>query len=234
VTKGELLKRLNVKRKNPLVETDIFNEEIKLSILKKIDSVFHKGLSFYIDPKEPTQSREESIFFRKDNFNAKLNLGAKQIVTKFEEEKISFSTLAKLSDFKIKRNIPVFKITDNPETVATEIRKTLYPEFTSDKKEFLKNFISKFAENNILVFEFIETHNKKEKANINGFYLTPNVIVLKRNQKSFSREIFTLAHELGHYLLNEEEIDDNISEINIEYDKLNKIERWCNDFAYFF
>ncbi|MFX4971243.1 ImmA/IrrE family metallo-endopeptidase, partial [Acinetobacter baumannii] len=66
----------------------------------------------------------------------------------------------------------------------------------------MKNFISKFAENNILVFEFIETHNKKEKANINGFYLTPNVIVLKRNQKSFSREIFTLAHELGHYLLN--------------------------------
>ena len=98
----------------------------------------------------------------------------------------------------------------------------------------MKNFISKFADNNILVFEFVETHNKKEKANINGFYLTPNVIVLKRNQKSFSREIFTLAHELGHYLLNEEEIDDNVSEINIEYNKLNKIERWCNDFAYYF
>jgi Zn-dependent peptidase ImmA (M78 family) len=234
VTKGELLKRLNVKRKNPLAEADVFNEEIKLSILKKIDAVFHKGLSFYIDPKEPTQSKEESIFFRKDNFNAKLNLGAKQIVTKFEEEKIAFSTLAKLSDFKIKRNIPVFKITDNPEVVASEIRKTLYAEFNIDKREFLKNFISKFADNNILVFEFVETHNKKEKANINGFYLTPNVIVLKRNQKSFSREIFTLAHELGHYLLNEEEIDDNVSEINVEYNKLNKIERWCNDFAYFF
>ena len=234
VTKGELLKRLNVKRKNPLTEREIFNEEIKLSILKKIDSVFHKGLSYYIDPKEPTQSKEESIFFRKDNFNAKLNLGAKQIVTKFEEEKIAFSTLAKLSDFKIKRTIPVFKITDNPEIVASEIRKTLYADFNIDKKEFLKNFISKFADNNILVFEFVETHNKKEKANINGFYLTPNVIVLKRNQKSFSREIFTLAHELGHYLLNEEEIDDNVSEINIEYNKLNKIERWCNDFAYYF
>jgi len=136
VTKGELLKRLNVKRKNSLTEKDIFNEEIKLSILKKIDSVFHKGLSYYIDPKEPIQSKEESIFFRKDNFNAKLNLGAKQIVTKFEEEKIAFSTLAKLSDFKIKRNIPVFKITDNPEVVASETRKTLYAEFNIDKKSF--------------------------------------------------------------------------------------------------
>jgi Zn-dependent peptidase ImmA (M78 family) len=42
-----------------------------------------------------------------------------------------------------------------------------------------------------------ETHNKKEKANISVFYLSPNVIVLKRNQKFLKREIFTLAHELG-------------------------------------
>jgi Zn-dependent peptidase ImmA (M78 family) len=234
LSKNELLERLNTKRKKPLAETDIFNEEIKLSILKKIDLVFHKGLSYYIDPKQPTKSKEESIFFRKDNFNATLNLGAKQIVTKFEEEKIAFSTLAKLSDFKIKRNVSVFKIVDSPNKVASEIRKILYADFNTDKKEFLKNLISKFADNNILVFEFVETHNKKEKANINGFYLTPNVIVLKRNQRSFSREIFTLAHELGHYLLNEEEIDDNVSEESIEYNKLNKIEKWCNDFAYYF
>ncbi len=171
VSRGDLLKRLNVKRKTPLKDKDIFNEEIKLSILKKIDSVFNKGLSYYIDPKEPTKSKDESIFFRKDSFNAQLNLGAKQIVTKFEEEKIAFSTLAKLSDFKIKRQIPVYKITDKPLAIATKIRELLYPEFIPDKREFLKNFISKLANNNILVFEFVETHNKREKANINGFYL---------------------------------------------------------------
>ena len=234
LSRSELLKRLNIKRKTNLKEADIFTAEIKLSFLKKIDTIFQKGISYYVDPKEPIRSKEESIFFRKDNFNAKLNLGAKQIVTKFEEEKIAFSTLAKLSDFKIKRSISVYKISDKPDVVASEIRLILFPEFHSDKREFLKNIISKFAENNILVFEFVETHNKKEKANINGFYLTPNVIVLKRNQKSFSREIFTLAHELGHYLLNEEEIDDNVSEENVEYNKLNLIERWCNDFAYNF
>lgn len=234
VPRKELLVRLNDKRKNPLTEAEVFNQEIKLSILKKIDEVFHKGISYYLDPKEPIKSKEESIFFRKDNFNAKLSLGAKQIVTKFEEEKIAFSTLAKLSDFKIARDIPFFKITDKPDHVASEIRKILYPDFNSNKKDFLKFLISKFADNNILVFEFVETHNKREKANINGFYLSPNVIVLKRNQKSFKREIFTLAHELGHYLLNEEEIDDNVSEIDIEYNKLNKVERWCNDFAYYF
>ena len=75
---------------------------------------------------------------------------------------------------------------------------------------------------------------QKEKVNINGFYLKPDTIVLKRNQKSFSREIFTLIHEFGHYLLNEEEIDERINEDNSDYNSLSTIERWCNDFAYYF
>jgi Zn-dependent peptidase ImmA (M78 family) len=233
VSREELLHKLNANRKQTFAFEDIFAEEIKLSILKKIDSIFKKGLSYYVDPKDLTESKEESIFFRKDTFNAKLNLGARQIVNRFEEEKISFTTLAKLSDFKLKREIPVYKLFDNPKAVAFEIRKSLYPEFIRDKRTFLKNFIAKLADYNILVFEFVETHNKIEKANINGFYLTPNVIVLKRNQKSLKREIFTLAHELGHYLLNEEEIDENVNGEVLSND-LNKIEKWCNDFAYYF
>lgn len=235
MSKGELLSRLSASRKKPVSDDEVFNEEIKLSTLKKIDSIFKKGLGYYSDPKDPLNSKEESIFFRKDNFNAELNLGAKQIVNRFEEEKISFSVLAKLSDFNIKRQVPVYKISDNPKMVAAETRAILYPDFAIIKRDFLKNFIGKLAENNILVFEFVETHNKKEKANINGFYLSPNVIVLKRNQKSLKREIFTLAHELGHYLLNEEEIDENINEeISINQSSLSNIERWCNDFAYYF
>lgn len=234
MTKEDLLSKISIGLKNQILENEIFNNEIKLSHLKRVDKIFNKGLSYYVDPKNLTKSKEESIFFRKDNFNAELNLGAKQIVNKFEEEKIAFSTLAKLSDFKLKRIVSVFKVSDNPKDVALEIRKVLYPDFHQEKRDFLKLFINKLAENNILVFEFIETHNKKEKANINGFYLSPNVIVLKRNQKSLRREIFTLAHELGHYILNEEEIDDNISDETLDYNNLNKIERWCNDFAYYF
>lgn len=234
MTKHDLLSKISVGLKNQILENEIFNNEIKLSHLKRVDKIFNKGLSYYIDPKNLTKSKEESIFFRKDNFNAELNLGAIQIVNKFEEEKIAFSTLAKLSDFKFKRVVSVFKVSDNPNDVALEIRKILYPDFHQEKRDFLKSFINKLAENNILVFEFVETHNKKEKANINGFYLAPNVIVLKRNQKSLRKEIFTLAHELAHYLLNEEEIDDNISDDTLDYHNLNKIERWCNDFAYYF
>jgi len=124
-------------------------------------------------------------------------------------------------------------VQDDPKVVAIKIRKELYPDFNPIPKEFLRALISKFAEKNILVFEFVETWNKKEKANIDGFFLAPSVIVLKRQQSSFRREIFTLIHELGHYLLNEEEIEElDIS--NFANNKLSAIEKWCNDFAYYF
>lgn len=233
LSKEELLSVLNQGRKKNLTEKDIYGSQIKISILKKIDELFKKGLSFYIDPKEIRPSNDESIFFRKDSFNAELSFDAKQIVTQFEEEKIAFSALSKLADLETERNLPVFNVKQNPKIVAEEVRQLLYPLFNNDRKIFLKSLINKFAEHNILVFEFIENWNKKEKANINGFYLSPNVIVLKR-QKSYRRETFTLIHELGHYLLNIEEIDEKIGDDFFAYENLGKIEKWCNDFAYFF
>ncbi|WP_240751397.1 ImmA/IrrE family metallo-endopeptidase [Flagellimonas onchidii] len=219
--------------KNQIIPEDILRDEIKLSHLKRIDKVFNKGLHYYLDPKAPETSKEASIFFRKQNFNSDLNIGAKKIVNHFEEFKISLSAIAKLSDMEYERVFPIFSINDNPKSVAKEIREILYPVFTNNLKDFLKALISKFAEHNILVFEFVEYWNQKEKANIDGFFLNPNVIVLKRQQLSFRREIFTLIHELGHFLLNEEEIE----KLEIEHlanHNLSSIERWCNDFSFYF
>lgn len=218
--------------KNPITKEDVYGKEIEISYLKRIDKVFEKGLHYYLDPKAPEKSKEASVFFRKQNFqNDELNLGAIKIVNQFEELKLSLSAIAKLSDLDFKRKIKKYSISDNPKEIALKARKVLYPKFDSNRRDFLKSLIGTFASKNIMVFEFIETWNKKNKANIDGFYLKPNMIVLKRHQ-SFSREIFTLAHELGHYLLDEEEIE----EINytIFNKNLSAVERWCNDFAFFF
>lgn len=231
--RGELLSIISQGLKNPIKESDVFEGNIKLSHLKKIDKIFNRGLQFYVDPEIPAELPEASVFFRKQKFNSKLNLGARKIVNAFEEEKISLSALAKLSDLKFDRKLPVFKLKDNPKEVSIYIRDRVYPEFNRNLKEFLKAFINNLAEFNVLIFEFVETWNKKEKANIDGFYLSPNAIILKRQQKSFRREIFTLAHELGHFLLEEEEIE-SINYQEIYTDSVNSLERWCNDFAYFF
>lgn len=233
MTVGELLMVINEGLKTPLNKEDVLSTEIKVNILKRIDKVFNKGLHFYLDPKSPEVSQDASIFFRKTKFWTDLNIGAKKIVNQFEEFKISLSAISKLAELNIERSLPVFTLSHDPKTVAKEIRKELYPDFNPIPKEFLRGLISTFAENNILVFEFVETWNKKEKANIDGFFLTPNVIVIKRQQTSFRREIFTLIHELGHYLINEEEIE-QLDISNFGNNKLSAIERWCNDFAYHF
>lgn len=219
--------------KIPITTEDVFSNQIELSHLKRIDKIFGKGLHYYLDPKAPETSKEASVFFRKDRFATDdLNIGAVKIINQFEELKLSLSAIAKLSDLEFKRYFLKYTIKDNPQKVAETVRQKLYPVFSSSRRDFLKSLISRFAEKNILVFEFIETWNKKEKANIDGFFLKPNMIVLKRHQ-SFRREIFTLAHELGHYLLEEEEIE-QIDYQAIGDKNLSKIERWCNDFAYYF
>jgi len=234
MTLDELLAKISEGLKNPIAKKEIYSNEIRISHLKKIDKIFNKGLEYYINPKTIEENKDASIFFRKDKFNSELNFGAKKIVTQFEDLKITLSAISKLSDIKFERKIPIYNVNDNPREVANSIREFLYPnEFSPILRDFLKDLISKFAENNILVFEFIETWNKKEIANINGFYLKPNVIVLKRQQKSFRREIFTLIHELGHYLLNEEEIEE-VDVKSISHKDLSKIENWCNEFSYFF
>ena len=96
-------------------------------------------------------------------------------------------------------------------------------------KNFLKYFIQKLADVDVLVYEFVEHHNLKRKTVWEGMFLRPNAIAIKRQQKALKREIFTLAHEFAHYLLNLEDIDD---------DPLRKsqadVEKWCNDFAFYF
>lgn len=226
--------RISEGLKNPLTEEDVFGSQIKLTNLKRIDKLFNKGIEFYLNPKPIVENKEASIFFRKDKFNLDLNIGAKKIVNEFEDLKISLSAISKLADVKLKRSFPIYSVSDDSFDVATEIRKKLYPKEINPKlRDFLKQLISKFAEYNIFVFEFVETWNKRDKANINGFFLHPNVIVLKRQQKSFRREIFTLIHELGHYLINEEEIEE-VDVSTMDSTNLTRIENWCNNFAYYF
>lgn len=233
MTTGDLLLLISDGLKKPITEAEILGNEIKVSYLKRIDKIFNKGLHFYLDPKSPEISKDASIFFRKSKFGVDLNIGAKKIVNQFEDFKISLSAIAKLAELQFERTVPVYTINHNPKQVANQLREKFYPAFNSVPKEFLRALIGKLAENNILSFEFIETWNKKERANIDGFFLNPNVIVLKRQQISFRREIFTLVHELGHYLLNEEEVE-QLDIQNLANANLSAVERWCNDFAYYF
>jgi len=234
MSEGELLSRISEGLKNPITKDQIWADEIKISHLKRIDKLFDKGISFFLDPSPLPESKEASIFFRKTELGEQLNFEAKKIVHQFEENKFSIFATARLADFRFDRILKTYSTEDDPKETAHTIRQILQPRFRKNSRDYLKELIKVMADQNILVLEFVEHHQKKEKVNIDGFFLKPNVIVIKRQQKYLEREIFTLIHELGHYLLDEEVAEQVVYDHMTDITAVSHAERWCNEFAYHF
>ncbi len=235
ISEDELLSMLNEGKKKQLTREEISGDEIKVSVLKRIDEIFHKGLPFYLDFSPIEQSKRTKVFFRKSRFQSVLTLEDKRLVDSFESLKSlldGYRTLTDTASCKYQL-LRTFTIDCDPKKAADRVRDIIIPEkAVKDHREFLKGIIAKLADINVYVFEFVETWNKREKATIDGFFIHPNVIVLKR-QKSYKREIFTLAHEIGHYLLGVEDVE-ALDMAKVENNRIsNKVERWCNDFAFF-
>lgn len=230
----ELAEQLSAKRKNPINVEDLSGDVIQVGLLKRIDEVFKKGLSYYFDLSDPVETENTSVFFRKEKFHTPLNFGAHLRVNNFEDLAKKVNYFARKASLSLERKLPVFTTEDAPDAVAADLRQQLHPGKQKNKKDFLKALIGRLADANILVFEFIEQHNLKHKSNIDGFFLRPNVIVIKRNQRYMQREIFTLAHELGHYLINVEEVEE-VDDARTPKNKYTSAEeQWCNRFAFHF
>lgn len=218
--------------------------KIPLNILKKIDLIFEKGITWYISKFPLPNKEKKNIFFRKDKLNAELNFATKKIIEEYEEKKVLISNYCENLDFEAKREFN-FSIKDSPKEVSYIIRdvfekkkeilikEEIIKKTAKTDREYLEQLIRVFEQFNIFIFEHVNYKRSEDKIpNFNGFFLSPNLVVIQRQQKYLKREIFTLMHEIGHYLINEEEVDEKVSERYSE--NLNEIEKWCNDFAYYF
>jgi hypothetical protein len=217
-------------------------EKVDANFLKRVDKIFGTGLTWIISSRPLPDKRNMSIFFRKDEFNSDLNLESRKKIAEYEELKTEISIMSKQLGIKQDRKLGTYTVHDDPKVVAGTVR----AEFDriievlladkeirkhNDERSYLSNLIAAFEYLNIFVFEFIDGSRLREKEiKFNGFFTLPNLIAVKRNQKYMKREIFTLAHELGHYLINTEEIDEVIESFSEE----KRIEKWCNDYAFHF
>jgi len=232
MTESDLLFLLNKNRKKTIKKSQLYGDTIEISILKRIDKIFEKGLNFYQDYSPINKSVSNSVFFRKQSFRTKPNMETIKVVNRYENIKQAIDAYNKLSQYSIEQNAVQCSINDSPFEIAVEARELFFPNTKGNARQFLVQLIKKCADNGVYVFEYIETWNKKERTNVDGFFLKPNVIVLKHN-KYYKREIFTLAHELGHYLPGIEEIE-AVDYADISVSEHDATERWCNDFAYYF
>jgi len=131
-------------------------------------------------------------------------------------------------------NVKHVNLTDSPTKIAEEYRKI----FQIDEKIQKKwrdayeafNFLRKYIENlNIFVFQL-----PMPVEDARGFTLAdeePFVIVIN-SKENIEPRLFTLLHEFAHILLRESGIDlPEESLTYLEKIKINKVERWCNEFA---
>ena len=238
ITREEFLRIANdeISEEKNKLEFKHFEREIKLSTIKKIDKVFKKGLAWYVDEEPLEKSSQSSVFYRKNDFNSEIKLEDIRVANEFEEKKILTQILCRNIDYDIKRKIRRFTTQDDPESAVKEVIKNIEGKNWGDTKqegkdkEYLKNLCEQLENFGVFVFEYLEHHNKKERVNFNGFYLR-DAIIIKR-QGNLRREIFTLLHEFAHFLLDEEEIDQELEITRGK--KLKKTEKWCNDFAFEF
>lgn len=219
-------------------------EGVGINWLKRIDKVFNCGLTWVVVKDGAPDRKKRSVFFRKEKFNADFDFYSKKVVAKYEDLKFRIEVLSKYIDFDLKNKIKEkYSIKDNPVIVAEKIcnefdiiRRNLVAKGviknSKDDKIYLVNLIRILEKLNIFIFEHLEMPTKKDKVSFDGFFIFPNIVVVKRQQKYFRREIFTLMHEFAHYLLNVEEVDDD------DDDKLfvskSDVENWCHSFAYYF
>jgi Zn-dependent peptidase ImmA (M78 family) len=227
----ELVDKINLSRpRKPIEASELTADRVRISVLKSVDRLFKKGLFFYL--MEDVKYREnKSVFFRKEKFNAELDFYTKSIVMKHEEDLALLSSYAAICDIETGRTLKKFTTKADPAKVAMlpEIA-ALRPNKIKKEKQWIENLCNKLADVNIDVREISEPHNRKDKLSVNGFFIAPNLIVSKY-EGNRRRQAFTIAHELGHYLLESEDFD-LLNDANAA--GTNKVENWCNDFAFYF
>jgi Zn-dependent peptidase ImmA (M78 family)/transcriptional regulator with XRE-family HTH domain len=239
--RGELRKKtLDLKWLNNVMNE---NNILSLSMIKRICKVFDVNISWIISKYDPV-SKDSNILFRKKKFNADLDFIDKKIINKLERFTIEAELLKKYVQYKAQRQFKKYNyLEDDAKEVAVYVANKFFNNYQSlvgqnyikkenGARDYLSNLIRVLETYSIFIFERVETWNQKERLNVDGLFIAPNFIFIKRNQKHFRREIFTLIHEFAHYLLNIEEIDS--LDKAYSYDSLNKIESWCHTFSFYF
>ena len=144
----DLLSLLNEGRKRLLTKDVLQGDSMDISLLKKIDAIFQKGLNFYCDFSSLKPTASSSVFFRKSQFNTELARESIRVVHEFETLKQTIDSYNKLSRLNVESSVKHCTTDDNPFDVALKAREYFYPGVIKEDRAFLKALIGKCAEQN--------------------------------------------------------------------------------------
>jgi Zn-dependent peptidase ImmA (M78 family) len=191
----------------------------KLTDLKKIDSLLHRGIPFYFLSFIP---RENIMAEFRSKTDARFSPKVELTLRKYHELREEIGFLAQENFIVLGRKTDLFKIEDDPDSIAEYIRETLnyIPEDWKSKpsKSVFDHIRRRMEELNLFVFK------DDLKEGVRGCIFIGSdlpTLILVRSDDDKNGEIFTLIHEFCHYLLDSEDI------LFVE-DGNDRVEVWCN------
>ena len=208
----------------------LFAGEVNSIQLDRLVEVSGKHWGFWAMPFPATGHHYSSILYRKHRFNRDLTHQDRMLVVREEDNAIRLIDTCEDLRLRLRRKLPRFNARQKASLAAYKTRDLLGvgAEYASPRV-FLEDMVAKLSEQNIVINEHIDPKDKHGRTNLAGFFIKTRTIVFKRHRHRY-RELFTLAHELGHYMLGDEDID-----VSLSLDgNLKREERWCNEFAFHF
>lgn len=227
-TEEEVAKRLKT---SPQTIQKFISKEKKPTYrqLEELSIIFKRPVASFLlskpIPEKPKPKDYRMLPNKANIFNKKTILVMRKTRKLQELGKELSRNIAYDTGSKIKR----VKITENPETMASQYRQLFGLTDERQRKfksarELLNYLRDVLEEHNIFLFQF-----SMPVEDARGFVFvdeTPNVIVVS-TKDTIEARIFSIMHELGHILLGESVID--LPDVTSVYK--DDVERWCNEFA---
>lgn len=212
--------------------TSILNgdKEFSISQLKKIAQFFNKGILFFLEPGPVDENRLRTAGFRTlANENPDLSPKLKSLIERVERQRqILLGLLDTDEDTSIKEfhlpQIADLSINDATSKIREWLQIGKELNFTTYRAAIEKHGILVFRSNG-----FAGKWQIPNESSICGFSIFHErfPIIFIRKQESEKRQLFTLAHELGHLLIHSTGFVDELTNL---YSHIGK-EREANAFA---
>jgi Zn-dependent peptidase ImmA (M78 family) len=204
------------------------------SDLEKMDHFLKRGLPFFFLEFIPEE--EKKLEYRKKDSTKGLEPKTEVTLREFNYLREEIKYFLDVEGTPIHRRIKEFSIFNNPLKVAEEFRNLFdYSRENFEKaspKEVFDYLREKIEELGAFVFKnYYQTEFLDD--NLRGCIFLGNdlpPLILINSNDNKNAEIFSLLHEFAHFLLNKEEVDT----IELTGDIQNKVEVWCNEFAFSF
>lgn len=189
---------------------------LSLSQLKKIAKYFNRGLLFFVSEGEVNEAKLRTSGFRTlTNEYPKLDAQIKALMERVERQRQIFLNLREeLGDDEKKSFEPPEIDRENPKAAANVVQNWLGVNGDRSFEDYRRLVELK----GVLVFRsngYIGPWRVPAESEIEGFTIFHEQfpIIFVRKREARQRELFTLAHELGHLILHREGSIDNAANV---------------------